>query len=155
MSKLSQGRVVKVVIADPAGRNSKEHPVILIGRDDDIRNHDPVIGVIASHTAATQTPRKDCCIEIPHSGDGKCNTGFFKPTVAVCDWVVKLTKEQIAAGRLGGMVQARHVFAIHQKIAELKAKRSGPKVQAATPPPQPPATELPTSQAPAPNPPKD
>lgn len=113
-----------VTICDPSGRNTKEHPVVIVSRDSDIKAREEVVGVVASWTSALKNPRPDSYIGLPFSRDGKGATGFTKDTVAVCAWVVKIKKAAIAPDKIGGRVSPRHVREIVLKLKEIDEQRA-------------------------------
>jgi hypothetical protein len=111
------------MIADPNGRNAKQHPAIIVENDEDIRDHDILVGVVASHTAAMRQPRLDSWVEVPFHRGGACPSAFTRETVAVCEWLVKIDKRTLAEGQLGGVVPRRYMFQIREKLKELAEKR--------------------------------
>jgi len=111
---------VWVEIADPGGNNFYHRPVIVLTSDDEIVFSDTLVGVVASNTAANINPRPDDYIAIPYHPAGNCGTKLKKPTVAVCNWIVKIEKCNIAPGCMAGVVPPR----ILKEILEQVAKRT-------------------------------
>lgn len=125
--------MVKVWLKDPNGRNLKEHPVVLVDMDDEIKANSVVNGVVASNTAAIKVPRLDTWIELPYHSGGRCHTGFDKPTVAVCEWHVTLEKATITEAMIEGRVQARYVLEIRDKLKAIRAAKLAAKLGGSRP----------------------
>ncbi|HET6880853.1 MAG TPA: type II toxin-antitoxin system PemK/MazF family toxin [Pirellulales bacterium] len=105
---LCQGRIVWVDAPDARG-NVKRRPVIIITSDDDIDGAEELVGVVCSHTSVHVVPRPGDYIEVPHDPAGVCRSKLRKPTVAICQWTVSLTKSALAAlgnEDYGGIVPA-------------------------------------------------
>ena len=105
---LCQGRIVWIDVADARG-NIKRRPVVIITSDDDIAGGEELVGVVCSHTSVHVEPRPDDYIEVPHDPAGVCRSKLRKPTVALCQWTIVLTKSSLAAlenDDYGGIVPA-------------------------------------------------
>jgi len=54
-------------------------------------------------------------VPLPHHPAGACKTKLRKPTVAICSWVIVVSKETLAAvpeKYFGGIVQPRYLETI-------------------------------------------
>lgn len=91
---LQQGSIVWATIADEHGRNHKSRRTILVTPTQEFDASDEV--VVVAITSTFDKPLPENRIELPWARHGHPVTGLTKPSVAVCDWLVRLPKAQIA-----------------------------------------------------------
>jgi hypothetical protein len=110
-------------MSDENGENPKEHPVVIISKQEHIDNEEYayVWGVVASHTAAL-IPHPDN-VPLPH-GRRKC---FSKKTVAVCRWRVKVVKADVKPEEIGHTIQTKHLEPVLAKVREMLDREKASK----------------------------
>lgn len=108
-----------VEVADPNGHNCYHRPVIILTPSNELAEEDTIVGVVASNTASSVSPRPHSYIAVPYQEDGRVRTKLREPTVAVCEWLVEIEKSQIASDNIGGIVPPSCLKQILDKVEEL------------------------------------
>lgn len=98
-------------VLDPNGTNPKTRPILLVA--DFYEGDDLIDGVAVSSTFDEPLPVTQ--VELPFSRSRTCRTGLDRPSVAVCDWPVTATPDDIVK-RIGA-VPAKELLDILQRVA--------------------------------------
>jgi mRNA-degrading endonuclease toxin of MazEF toxin-antitoxin module len=85
MTPLGRGRVVRVNVFDPQGRNRKRRPAVVISTAEEIDASGEVIVVCVSRQYDQAPPEVQ--VELPHDQRGVCRSGLREPSWAVATWV--------------------------------------------------------------------
>ena len=85
---LQQGSIVRALIPDAQGRNPKNRRTVLVTSTEEIASASLV--VVAAITGTFDRPLSEKQIELPWTNLGHPVTGLTKPSVVVCDWLVKV-----------------------------------------------------------------
>lgn len=120
---LCQRRIVWSVVADRRG-NYKHHPVVILTHESEIPDAEYLAGVVCSHSAHSQASRPDTWVELIHHPHGLCITQLKKPTVAICEWGVRLHKQSIREEDLGGLVSPSQFVLLLEKIQLVRQRRA-------------------------------
>ena len=112
-----QGHIVWIEIPDPAGRNPKCRPAIILTSTSELSPSKPL--VVVAVTSRFSKPLREDQVELPWSHRKHPVTGLNKPCIAVCDWLVPVQQTQIL--KIGGIVP-NHIL---EKIAILAARHFG------------------------------
>jgi hypothetical protein len=120
---LVPGRIIWVDIPDPAGRNPKQRPVVVLQHQARANGEVEVIGVAVTGTFPKRLPCDH--VEIPSHPGGRCRTGLYERSAAVCSWIVRLTFPSEAEISVGGFVPGDKLKAIVAKVNELAAPPGG------------------------------
>ena len=115
MADLRQGRIVRVELIDPQGRNPKVRPAVIVTPTDQIQP-DGEVQVIAITGETTAAPAEDC-VSLPWLGTGHSKTGLTKPSVAVVTWQARVPATAILAAK--GIVPSTQLAEILRKLAVL------------------------------------
>lgn len=115
---VKQGSVAWITISDPRGVNAKLRPVVIVSANEQVALGTFVTCVAVSGTF--KTPLTSGLIPLPWNTKGTASTGFRKPSVAVCTWVVDVDLRELEA--TGKYIPAKTVTAIHKEIAKLRRK---------------------------------
>jgi mRNA-degrading endonuclease toxin of MazEF toxin-antitoxin module len=111
--KLEQGRIVRVEICDPSGRNPKRRPVVIVHPTEKIKPDEPIYCVAITGEIPKKVP--DNCILLPYQLGGHPRTGLRKRCAALCSWVVKITEDEIV--EYLGIVPKSRLDAILAEVA--------------------------------------
>jgi mRNA-degrading endonuclease toxin of MazEF toxin-antitoxin module len=112
VSTLCQGRIVRVEVSDPQGRNPKVRPAVIITPTEAIRP-DGVVELVA--ITGTQDPAlADVQVALPWHAQGQTKTRLTKPCLAVCTWTFASPVTSIQSQ--GGIVPDRQLLQILSKI---------------------------------------
>jgi mRNA-degrading endonuclease toxin of MazEF toxin-antitoxin module len=90
---LQQGRIVWANVPRPDGSPGKPRTVVVITATEEINDTDPF--VVVAITSTFQEPLRDSEVRLPFHLQGGGRTGLKRPTIAVCDWLIQLTKGQV------------------------------------------------------------
>jgi hypothetical protein len=123
VSKLYQGSIVWIPLADHRGHNFYNRPVIILVRTDEITSASELFGVVASNTAYHETPRPHEYIEVPHHPQGLVCTKLKKGTVAICTWLESFKTSDVRPENIGGRVPQQVLEIIVLKIREIFGAR--------------------------------
>lgn len=96
---IQQGSIVWVAIADPAGKNPKCRPGVVVTPTHEIVADQTIVIVAATSTFKKPLPQN--VVPIPWYRGGHPVTGLFRETVAVCDWLVEVFQSDVV--RIGGV----------------------------------------------------
>jgi mRNA-degrading endonuclease toxin of MazEF toxin-antitoxin module len=138
--RLVRGLIVWADIPDPAGRNPKKRPVVLLTSEDEVPTGDPLVAV--GITGTLPNPLPPDYVLLPWHRSGHPYTGLKKKSAAWCRWVatVPLTADLEVMGRVPDRAFeaiAAQVRAIHE--AQLAAEADSPTGPDAPDDAQPPA----------------
>ena len=122
MADLRQGRIVRVELLDPQGRNPKIRPAVIVTPTDRIRPDGEVQVVAITGETAESAP--DVSVLLPWLATGHSKTGLSKPSVAVVTWQAVVAASAIRDVR--GLVPATQLFEILRKLAALSVPSSPP-----------------------------
>lgn len=86
--EIQQGSIVRALVPDPRGFNSKERPVLIITATDEILLDNVILGLAI--TTSFGDPIPDNMIPIPWASKGPVRTGLRKRSAVVCNWAVEL-----------------------------------------------------------------
>lgn len=90
---LQQGSIVWVEVSDPAGRNPKCRPAVIVTPDAEICAGQPIVVVAATTKVGQPLPANR--VPLPWQAGKHPITGLYKECVAVCDWLVEIDQSQI------------------------------------------------------------
>ena len=90
---LKQGQIVWAWINDEAGRNRKLRPGLILSNTDDILKSSSVF--VAAITSTFKEPLPEFKISLPWQRGGHPVTGLKKRCVVVCNWVVRISIDDI------------------------------------------------------------
>ena len=115
MPSLCRGRIVRVEVLDPQGRNPKCRPAIIVTPTEEILPDGVVtlVGITGSLDAAPAEVQ----VALPWHRQGQVGTGLTKPCVAVCTWLFTRPVSSIQESR--GIVPDRQMLQILDKIKSL------------------------------------
>lgn len=120
---LQQGSVVWLTVLDPAGRNPKKRPAVVLTRTSEIVDGGRV--VVACATTRIDRPLPENQVPLPWSANGSARTGLRRPCVVVCDWLY--VADLTCIEQIGGVVPAR---VLQEILARLPVKGDSPPVEA-------------------------
>ncbi len=92
-ARLGRGRVVRVNVLDPQGKNRKPRPAVVISTVEEAEATGRVVVVCVS-TKHGQAP-PEVQIELPHDLRGACRSGLREPSWAVATWIREVPIEDI------------------------------------------------------------
>jgi hypothetical protein len=113
---LVPGLIVRAVVADPAARNPKARPLVLLTGEDDTPPDAPFIAVAISGTLPKPLP--DYYVLLPWDRTGHRQTGLKKKCAAVCDWFVRVNRSESV--EVMGRVPDAQFAAIRRRVQELR-----------------------------------
>ena len=90
---LHQGRIVWADVPRPDGSPGKPRTVVIVTATEEINDTDPF--VVVAITSTFQEPLRDAEVRLPFQPQGGGRIGLNRPTIAVCDWLIQLTKGQV------------------------------------------------------------
>lgn len=93
MCHLSQGQVIDIETTDPCGRNKKRRPVVVLTDTDQLPGADEF--VVAAISTQFSDPLPSNWIPLPWSRDGRGRSGLSKPCVVKCDWIRRVTRQEV------------------------------------------------------------
>ena len=91
-SKLVPGLIVRAVVLDPAGRNPKARPLVLLTGEDDTPADAPLIAAAISGTLPRPLP--NYYVLLPWHRSGHRQTGLKKKCAAVCNWFPQINRSE-------------------------------------------------------------
>jgi mRNA-degrading endonuclease toxin of MazEF toxin-antitoxin module len=112
---LCRGRIVRVEVLDPQGRNPKSRPAVIVTPTEEIRPDGEVVLVAITGTLNAAPPEMQ--VALPWQRQGRTKTRLNKPSVAVCTWVFKRPVSSIQS--YSGIVPDRQMLEILDKINAL------------------------------------
>ena len=115
MTPLGRGRVVRVNVLDPQGRNRKRRPAVVLSTSAEIEGTGEVIVVCVSRQHDQAPPEVQ--VELPYDQRGTCRSGLRDPSWAVATWVTSVKVGEVEE-ILGG-ISAAKTNAILEIIARL------------------------------------
>jgi mRNA-degrading endonuclease toxin of MazEF toxin-antitoxin module len=137
------GRIVRVELLDPQGRNPKVRPaVILTPTHEIVPTGDVQVVAITGEVGAAPAAE---CVALPWLATGHPKTGLSKPSVAVVTWLATVPVRDIRSAR--GLVPAPQLLDITRRIVRRAGAAAMPPPPNPSPPP-PPTTPPPPSGAP-------
>lgn len=132
--KLVRGLIVWALTPDPAGRNPKERPVVLLTSEDEVPTGNPLIAV--GITGTLPTPLPPDYVLLPWHRSGHPYTGLNKKCAAWCAWrvTVPLTGDIEVMGRVPDKEFAEICAKVNAIQEARMATRENSSSQPATPP---------------------
>ena len=118
--QLRQGQVCTALVTPPRGE-PKVRPIIIVSRDADIAAESHVHAVAISTTF--DLPLSEDLVELPWEQTGRCVTGLNRRSVAVCHWLVRISKDQIQAVK--GITPAPALLRILERVRILLETSDG------------------------------
>lgn len=109
---LCQGRIVWATVCDPAGRNPKCRPLVILTPDNEIDPSGKI--VVAAATTIFDKPLPDNKVSLPWQHDGHPVTKLRQECVVVCDWLETICAADIEG--FGGMVPKRLLYQILNRL---------------------------------------
>jgi mRNA-degrading endonuclease toxin of MazEF toxin-antitoxin module len=114
---LEQGQIVMVELLDPAHRNAKIRPAIVVTPTDEISVEVRLWAVAI--TGALPKPLPGSYVLLPYHAARHPRTGLSKRCAAVCEWLVEIDPAKVE--RQIGRVPDKVLVEILAKIADLEA----------------------------------
>jgi hypothetical protein len=121
-SKLVPGLIVRAVVSDPAGRNPKARPLVLLTGEDDTPADAPLVGVAITSTLPTPLP--DHYVLLPWDRAGHRQTGLKKKCAAVCNWFPKVNRSESL--QVMGRVPDATFEEVRQRVRAFHEQQSQP-----------------------------
>jgi mRNA-degrading endonuclease toxin of MazEF toxin-antitoxin module len=90
---LQQGRIVWANVSRPDGSPGKPRTAVILTATEEITDSDPF--VVVAITSTFQEPLRDAEVRLPFHPQGGGRVGLNRPTVAVCDWLIEIRKDQV------------------------------------------------------------
>ena len=115
MPNLMHGSIVWARVPDENGVNHKERPAVIVTATDDIDVNDPLVAVAVTGTFSN--PLRESQVALPFHPSGNTRTKLRRPTVAVCDWIVRIKKADIL--QVAGIVPPGPLTEIMEKVEAL------------------------------------
>jgi mRNA-degrading endonuclease toxin of MazEF toxin-antitoxin module len=112
--------IVWAVALDPAGRNPKARPLVLLVGEDEVRADAPLLAV--GITGTLPTPLPDGYVLLPWDRAGHRQTGLKKKSAAVCNWIVRVAPS--GSLQVIGRAPNAQFAEICQKVQAIRAQRS-------------------------------
>jgi hypothetical protein len=117
--KLVQGRIIYKMVPDPQGRNPKDRPLVIVSKDPSKVTEDELIYAVGITSELTESDPNNYVL-LPWAPLGKrCMSKLSKKCAALCTWVAKVKRSEIADENCGGLIEAVHVEKIIAKLREL------------------------------------
>ncbi len=117
---IQRGTVVWAIIADPAGRNPKDRPAIVLDNQEDINaGRDLYVAVI---TTDFTYPLASGWFAVPSKPGGDCDTGLPEACVVKSDWLDLVPQADVL--RITGRAPARLIRLVTNWLAD-KARQLG------------------------------
>ena len=101
---IKQGDIVRALKADPNGVNPKVRPFVILTRNEDIANGEPITA--AAITGTLPNPLTAEYVELPWHANGQVKTGLRKRCAACCDWLDEIRPDEITE-RIGYLPGAK------------------------------------------------
>ena len=108
-----QGDIAWVRVEDPQGRNPKIRPIIIISDTEEISADAPLVGVAVSGVIPDPVPSD--YVALPWQNGGHPVTNLYKPSVAVCSWIISIQRSEIS--NISGRVPAAKLLKIMEQVA--------------------------------------
>ena len=89
MAKLRYGSLIYAEVPDPAGRNPKRRPLLIVTPSDALETGREIFCVAI--TSQIPDPLTEDMIELPWSRHCHPRTKLNRPLIARCDWIEKIT----------------------------------------------------------------
>jgi mRNA-degrading endonuclease toxin of MazEF toxin-antitoxin module len=115
------GQIIRTEVADPAGRNPKSRPLVVLTGDAETPAGAPLIAVAISSTIPKPVP--DHYVLLPWHRAGHRQTGLKKKCAAVCSWLVKV--ERSAGVQTMGRVPDAEFNEIRREVQAFYEEESG------------------------------
>ena len=115
MPPLQQGRIVWVEIHDPAGRNPKLRPAVVLSQMDSLPAGEPFVAVAV--TSTLPDPLTPFMVELPWHRKGHPRTRLNRRCAAVCNWLLEITVGQVRD--TAGIVPDPQLNDILQRVRDL------------------------------------
>ena len=109
---LRQGSIIWVQVNDPAGRNPKCRPAVVITPTEEIKPGEVLVAVAATSTIPNPLP--DRVVELPWHANRHPLTGLYKRCIAVCDWLIEFSQEDVQ--KVGGFVPSATLLKILARL---------------------------------------
>ena len=110
-----QGDIAWVYRPDPQGRNHKTRGHVIITDTDAVADNAILVGVAI--TGEFSDPLADNQIALPWSLPRHPVTGLRKPSVAVCNWLVTFSPDEI--DNIGGRAPGGQLFQIMRQVKQV------------------------------------
>lgn len=107
MPSLEQGSIVWASMLDPAGRNRKTRPAVVVSSTNDI---EPGRRIWVVGVTSRCDPMPENSIELPWHPQKHRRTGLKVRSLAVCDWLTSILFEDIED--IGGVVPPQRMIDI-------------------------------------------
>jgi hypothetical protein len=130
VSDLRYGRIVRVELFDPQGRNPKVRPAVILTPTADI-TPDGEIQVAAITGETTAAPAEDC-VPLPWHRSGHPTTKLTKPSVVVVTWLARVRVS--AVERIAGAVPTPQLIEITRKIVVPSGEPTSEQTDPVVPP---------------------
>ena len=127
MAKIMRGSVVMKFMPGEDGKNFKDHPVVIICRQEIIDSRDEIWGVVASHEATKHPDTRCRLVHLPHVPDKNSKHPFWVPTAAVCDWLATIKQSEIKDADVRGFIQLKHLEPVINKVGKFIAAKKAAK----------------------------
>jgi mRNA-degrading endonuclease toxin of MazEF toxin-antitoxin module len=117
VAPLEQGQIVMVELLDPAHRNAKVRPAIVVTPTEEISVEAQLLAVAITGTLPKPLPAS--YVLLPYHAKRHPRTGLTKRCAAVCEWLVEFDQTKIE--RQIGRVPDKVLVEILAKVANLEA----------------------------------
>ncbi len=115
MEPLQQGRIVWAELLDPAGRNPKLRPAVIVSRTEDVQSGQPFVA--AAVTSTLLEPLSPAMVELPWHPKGHPRTRLNRRCAVVCNWLVEISGNQVRD--TAGIVPESWMLEILQRVRDL------------------------------------
>lgn len=99
MARYYFGQIILAYVSDGEG-GTKEHPVLVIGSDEDCASGGPLQVVVIS--TKIQNPCPEFHVRVHDSKKTDPRTGLYEPCVAKCNWIQDVEHRRVIKG-IGSM----------------------------------------------------
>ncbi len=103
MNNLKLGRIIVLgSVVDPQGVLKGEHSAVVLTSEHELQAGEPLLAVVIS--SQLKNMKEDQIVRLRHGKPGEPHpqTGFTRPSAAICHWVVEVESDNII--RVGSMV---------------------------------------------------
>lgn len=115
MATLHQGRIVWAVMRDRRGENEKRRPGVIVSEDQEAEGARSFF-VVAISTSIRE-PMSEWEVPLPWNTNGTTRTKLRKRAVAVCNWLVELSPDDVED--FGGVVPPKPLNRILEIVSKL------------------------------------
>ncbi len=119
---LQQGSIVWVELVDPAGRNPKTRPAVVLTPSNEILPGGTIYVAAASSTFNEPLPVNQ--VVLPWHPQKHPVTGLRKKCVVMCEWIAEIDPAHIL--EIGGVCPPSHLFQILARLPKIPSRVKPP-----------------------------